>query len=359
MGCGAGQRKTERVTHPAARTLAQGSQAGTTHMTCASDNQIKGKVPRPLVISCDMSDKSVEITGPPREKQGESQVISPRSAASFNVICWCRDQAILAQINQDPTLEYTPEDSTQTLVFNRFSALSPLTSDLRITAIVYLISEASDLEVVGEVAKNFDRVWNHFIVGPVGLKVQGMDMPALTEKDNLMKAIHEAYLDLITVVDGFLVSAKEATIQSLSLSVHNALTELLDIAGGRDTSYTIGPLRKHWRHCRYALWSIKRFFRSLPSRILSLSSLSTLLSPSNGELKVQIGALSSEIRSKVRFCLSTSDLPVPPSAEFTTCWLSIGLRPRQGVDPSLLSLLADKTKEALKPQEDFFGSQIG
>lgn len=113
MGCGASQRKTERVTHPAARTLAQGSQAATTHMTYASDNQIKGKVARPLVISCDTSDKSVEITSPPREKQGESQVISPRSDASFNVICWCKYQAILAQINQDPTLEYTPEDSSR------------------------------------------------------------------------------------------------------------------------------------------------------------------------------------------------------------------------------------------------------
>ena len=361
MGCGASQKRVARVTHPAARTLAQGSQVATTHMTYASDNQIKGKVARPLVISCEMSDHSAEVTGPPKEKQGEPQVVSPRSASSFNVICWCRDLSILSQITQDPIIEYTPDDSTQTIVFNRFSALSPLTSDLRITAIVYLISDAADLVLAREVAKNFERVWNHFVVGPEGLQMQpGTDILPLTERDNLMKAIHEAYLDLITVVDSFLVSSKAATFQSLSLSVYSAVTELLDIAGGRDSNYCIAPLRQHWRRCRFALWSLKSFFRSLPARILSLSSLSALQSsPSSGELKVKIGSLESEIRSKVHFRLATSDFPEPPSAEFTTCWVSIGLRPRQGVDPSLLSLLADKTKEALKQQEDFFGSRIG
>lgn len=357
MGCGANQKRLEKVTHPATRTL----QVATTHMTYASDNQIKGKVARPLVVSCDMSDQSVEVTGPPKEKQGEQQVVSPRSASSFNVICWCKDLSILSQIEQDPTLEYTPNDSTQTMLFNRYSALSPLTSDLRITAVVYLVSDAADLELVGEVAKNLERVWNHFVVGPEGLRTApGLDLVALTERDNLMQAIHEAYLDLITVVDGFLVSSKAATLQSLSLSVRSAVTELLDIAGGRDSSYNVAPLRKHWRRCRFALWSIKRYFRSLPARILRLSSLSTLQPrPSHGELQVKIGTVESAIRSKVHFCLSTSNLPEPPTADFTTCWVSVGLRPRQGVDPSLLSLLADRTKEALKQQADFFGSRIG
>lgn len=302
----------------------------------------------------------VDMTGPPRDKP--DQVVSPRSAGSFNVVCWCQDQGILAQIAQDPRLEYTPEDSTQTIVFNRYSALSPLPSDLRITAVVYLICDPTDLQIVQEVAKNFDQVWNHFVVGPDSLQIPtALAMPLITERDNLMKAIHEAYLDLITVIDGFLVSTKAATVQSISLSVRSAVAELLDIAGGHNSVHSLTGLRQHWRRCRAVLWSHKRLVHSLPTRLFrAVLSHSVCKAPTNGELKLQIGSLeTTDIQSKFHLSLSTTSTPYAPGPEFKTCWASLALRPRQGVDPSMISLLVDKAREAIQPRADYYGTKIG
>ena len=262
MGCGAN--KGVKVSHPSAKN----TRTATTHQTHVSDTKLESKVPKelsqPLVLE-EKSDVSVDITAAPKEgRVGGIKVVephsapvgSPRSASVFNVVCWCRDESTLRRIADEPTHEFTPEESGQTIVFNRLIALAHSEAEQpRISAIVYLVSDAADFEEVKAVSQRYETVWNHFVVAPEEVEVpSNLLMPHVTPADKIEKVIHDAYLDLITVIDGFLVSSKSATMLSISFSVHSDVSELLDIAGGLDTHERLRPLREHWRKGRVTLW---------------------------------------------------------------------------------------------------------
>lgn len=392
MGCGASRKLLEKVAAPSARA-ANHSSTVTTHQ---SDINLKNKVPEGLVPR--REDPSGSLSGRsqfPKSSQSQSNfsetldvkaVLSPRSSGTFNVICWCEDAATLKQLARDPLLEYIPDGSDQVIVFNRLSALSTPSADRpkRLTAVVYLASSEEDLPTVREFYRDNRNIWNHIIVaGEDFLMPRDLPILCLRPDHNLPREIHNAYLDLITVVDAFLVTTKSSTFQSISMSVHSEVNELLDIAGGADVHPRLPALREFWMKGRLALWRAKEKFSKLLTRIGSQadcllikvqSCLASTIPPTHGHIKLSFSEHAPRDQIHLSFQLGfgenmlklTNETAAIVKTKDCECWLALALEPKPEsvtiIENSQLSQLAKRTLDSIVAHEpklkDLFGYDI-
>ena len=389
MGCGAICKSQEKVVAPSAR----GANHSSTVTTHQSDINLKNKVPERLQPR--REDPSGSLSGHSQIPQSQSNfsetldvkaVLSPRSSGTFNVICWCDDAATLKQLARDPLLEYVPEGSDQVIVFNRLSALSSPGAELpkRITAVVYLVNSEEDLPMVREFYKDHRRIWNHIVVaGEDFLMPRDLPLLCLRPEHNLPREIHNAYLDLITVIDAFLVTTKSATFQSISMSVHSEVNELLDIAGGTDMHQRLPALREFWTKGRLALWRAKEKLSKLLSRLGPQANkllikvqrcLATSIPPTHGRIKLSFSDCTVRDQCSLSFRLGfgetmqklTSETAAIVKTKDCECWLALALVPKPEsvttIENSQLSQLAKRTMDSIVAHEpklkDLFGYDI-
>ena len=392
MGCGASRKHLDKVAAPSAR----GANHSSTVTTHQSDINLRNKVPEALQPKRD--EAAANLSGRNQfQKSPQSQsnfsetldvkaVLSPRSSGTFNVICWCNDAPTLKQLARDPLLEYIPEGSDQVIVFNRISALSSSGFEFpkRMTAVVYLVSNEEDLPEVREFHKDHRHIWNHIMLaGEDFLMPRDLPILCLRPEHNLPREIHNAYLDLITVIDAFLVTTKSSTFQSISMSVHSEVNELLDIAGGADIHPRLPALREFWTKGRLALWRAKDKFTRLLGSIGSQADklltqiqhcMATSIPPTQGHIKLTFseGVMRDhnfvschlglgEIMQKL-----TRDTAGIVKTKDCECWMALALEPKPEsvtiIENSQLSQLAKRTLDTIVGHEpklkDLFGYDI-
>ena len=395
MGCGMSRKHLEKVAAPTAR----GANHSSTVTTHQSDLNLKGKVPETIASKRPGEDfQSVaNLSGRTNfQKSSQSQsnisetldvkaVLSPRSSGTFNVICWCSDAGMLKQLAREPLLEYVPEGSEQVIIFNRLSALSSPGVELpkRITAVVYLLSTEEDIPLVREFYRDHENIWNHIIVAGEGFILpRDLVMPCLKPEHNLPKEIHNSYLDLITVIDAFLVTTKSSTFQSISMSVNSEVNELLDVAGGADLHPRLPALREFWAKGRLALWKAKEKFANLMGRAGSQATavLSKLhqcirnqVEESRGRARFTFGdlgkeqaAISAHLGMGEAMDRMVRDTAVVVKYQACDCWLALTLVPKPEsvaiIENSQLSEVAKKTLESIVSHDpklkDLFGYDL-
>ena len=296
---------------------------------------------------------------------------------TVDVLCWCSDPNTLQALEREPPVEYTHTKSSQTIVFNRVSTLNPASVSVPGVAVVYLVTEQSDISLVRKTYAAFHHIWSHFIVADCeDLEVpQDLRIPVLRHDHDLHKEIYICYMDQLAVLDAFL---SRDPAQSKQLEASQFLRQM-----AANLSLDLISLREFWSDNRMRLWTMKealaRQIAQATQHTFSLldtltACMRTAVQATEGNLHFTFGDTGQVYQSQASLHLGTNAtmehiaLPTASLLKYLEkdCWLSISLLPNPEsasiIDNLLLSQLAKATYDNIIHQDptltDLFGYDL-
>lgn len=334
----------------------------------------------PQAVAKVSAEVSPNVTSRGRD-QSNSSLSDGRQTAkhlgTVDVLCWCSDPNTLQALEREPSVEYIYAKTSQTVVFNRVSTLSPASVSVPGVAVVYLVTEQSDIPLVRKTYAAFHHIWSHFIVADCeGLEVpQDLRIPVLKHDHDLHKEIYICYMDQLAVIEAYL--SRDLS-QSKKLGASQFLRQM-----AANLSLDLISLREFWTDNRMRLWTMKEALVGQISRATQLTSsllnalttcMRSAVQATEGNLHFSFGDTAQVYQSLASLHIGTNAtmehiaLPTASLLKYLEkdCWVSISLipNPESGsiIDNLLLSQLAKATYDNMIHQDptlaDLFGYDL-
>ena len=306
--------------------------------------------------------------------------VTTKNLGTVDVLCWCSDPNTLQALELEPTVDYTYPKTSQTVTFKRVSTLNPASVSVPGVAVVYLVTEQSDIPLVRKTYAAFHHIWSHFIVADCEeLEVpKDLRIPVLRQNHDLHKEIFVCYMDQLAVIEAYLSRSTTVPSQSKRPEASEFLRKM-----AANLSLDLISLREFWVENRMRLWTMKealsRLFSQTNKYAFHLLDAFTAcmrnsVQTTEGNVHFTFGDTGQTYQSLASLHLGTNAtmehiaLPTASLIKYQEkdCWVSISLLPSPDsvsvIDNLLLSQLAKATYDNITQQDptlaDLFGYDL-